>query len=1157
MHDTKDKSPWSRLITIVRLAGALFICAGLCFGQQFERASLSGTVVDISEAKVANATIGATEQQTGAHFTTTTNQEGVYNFLGLPVGQYNVQAEASGFSKAVQADVTLSPASNIRIDFRLTPGAVTTSVNVVGEAPLVEPAATTTGFDLPQKEITDLPLQLSGRARNVTALLQAVPGVTNAGFGTNIMGGIGLTSELIIDGASATYAPSVPGVGQRPASVEAVSNFKVVNTTSAEYGMSGGGFVVVVTKSGTNALHGDAYEYLRNDAFDARDFFATKVAPDKEHEFGFTLGGPVKKDKTFFFGQFDDFIQNVGVEGQLLTLPTLAMRQGDFSALLGPQIGTDSLGRPVYSGEIYDPSTTRTQNGTLVRDPFPGNIIPANRISSISNKYQAALPTNVSGALVNNYLASSPSQLFRAPSYFIKLDQQLGGGVLNGSLRVLNRTINPTNPQLLPAFYGGQSFNQRVYNVRASYTRPIADQMSNAFTFGLDRVGGGTVASSVEQAGATTIGLQGVLGACTPNVQIQGGFLATLAVATPASSLGDGSCGSYESDNMWKFNDNVAYFKGKHSIKFGIDYNRYITHFKNFPYSQFGFAGSETGIPGSFLSSTGYGYASFMLGEVDNTNVSGTVPKALLNWNMGGFVQDEYRLTPKLTVNYGVRYDWQPQYTSPYNDASQFNPLIPNPGAGGRLGALEFLGSGPGRDGKTRFSPTYTKGFGPRFGVAYSLNDRTVLRASYGLFWAQVSEYDGEFAIRQGLHPSLALNSTTGGVISAFNWNGGVPAFNPNPVIDPSIANGQSTAMTGRDAAHPPQIQIFNITAQRELPGRVLLELQFNRNVGHHLHTADHPTGQAVGQLNQLDYGKYGYLGSTLDLPFDSPQAVAAGIRSPYPGFSGTVAQALLPYPQYLGIAVQPGPFGNSIYDGGVLKLERRFSSGLTFQAGYVFSKNMSDMTSIQISGFPPQDAYNLKANWSASDVDATQSFVGSYSYDLPLGIGKRVVTQNKVLNNYVLGGWTISGINSYSSGTPLAVSTNIALPSTTTNVRPNIVPGVEPVRPGGCSGLNPATGLYLNRAAFADPAPFTFGNAPRLLSNARNCATLNESISLMKTIPLYKERVQLRFGADFFNVFNRHAFNSFQTDIDNPGFGTVTGASSGRRGQVHAKIIW
>jgi len=219
---------------------------------------------------------------------------------------------------------------------------------------------------------------------------------------------------------------------------------------------------VVVTKSGTNAFHGNAYEYLRNDAFDSRDFFASKVAPDKENEFGFTLGGPIRKNKTFFFGQFDYYLQHVGSSGLLVTLPTAAMREGNFSALLGSQIGTDVLGRPVIAGTVYDPSTTRTVNGTLVRDPYPGNVIPPGDLSSVSKAYQAALPTNVSDALVNNYVASTEVTKFNEPTYFIKIDQQLGNGMLSGSYRFMGQGNNAVNSNGLPLFYGGQSYNRRI-----------------------------------------------------------------------------------------------------------------------------------------------------------------------------------------------------------------------------------------------------------------------------------------------------------------------------------------------------------------------------------------------------------------------------------------------------------------------------------------------------------------------------------------------------------------------------------------------------------------------------------------------------------------------------------------------------------------------
>ncbi len=1136
---------------------ALLVLAILGFNStcsaQFNRAGLSGTVTDVSGAVVAGATVVAIEDSTNTEFSTVTNASGIYNFVGLPVGMFRITCEHEGFQKLVRTNVVLQSTSEVRVDLQMTVGSLQNQIVVTAGTPLIEERTTTYGFALDEKSIQDIPLEVAGSKRTIYSLLAAVPGVTNAGFQNNVLGGVGFSSQIIIDGVGAEYNPGVPSVAQRPPSPEAVSEFKVINSTSAEYGLTAGGFISVVTKSGTDAFHGDAYEYLRNEAFDAKSFFATTRSTDRENEYGFTLGGPIIHKKTYFFGQYDGYRTSSATAGSILTLPTDAFKSGDFSALLGPVIGTDSLGRPVLAGQIYDPATTRPDGkGGLIRDPFPGNIIPQSRFSSVSQNLQSYFPELTSpNQIVNNYNGSSTVLTTTEPNYFIKISQVLGKGYLAGSYRFVN--FFSGGGGILPSILANDVYNfgQTVHNVRLSYDVPITSRLSSSFTGGMDRQGGaGNTAYGAAATGGTTVGLTGVLAPCTPDTNIQGGY--------PA--LGDTLCSQLEGDTNWKLNNTFTLLAGKHTIKFGGSFYRWNANIRtqNNANGSFNFNSSETGLPGSLLGQTGFGYASFLLGEVDNGLIAAPYTKSLRSYYVGGFVQDEFRVTRNLTLNLGLRYDWQPQYTSPSYDASQFNPTIANPGADNVPGALEFLGFGTGRDGKKRFGDTYAKGFGPRVGLAYKLGDNTSVRASYGLYWSPVSQFSGEFANRQGFQASSTLLSPNGGVTSAFNWTSGYPPFNTNPTIDPTIANGTSTAFLGTGSAYPSDIQIITVSVQHQLPKQIVLEVGYIGNLAHHLATSH-------DQINQLDYSKYGYLGDLLNQPYDSPAAIAAGITAPFPNFAevvgsanATVAQALRPYPQYQDVRGWNSKFGNAAYNALQVRLEKHFSAGLSFLVGYTLSKNLSDVGDSQgvfASGI--QDAYNWRANRSVTDVDQRHAVVASYAYDLPLGPGKRFLSGDGIVDKYIAGGWTISGVNNYSTGLPLAIGTSLSLPTGTENLRPNGVPGVPARIGGGCSGFNPATGVYINRAAFADPAPFTFGNAAPWLDNVRGCANLNESISLLKSFPLYKERVSFQLGMDFFNVFNRHIFGAPDTNIDDVGFGQISSAGAGRQGQLHVKFIW
>jgi hypothetical protein len=1143
-------------------AAVLFLAAASICSGQMDRASLSGTVSDATGAVVPGAKVEAVQTATQAKFSALTNDSGVYNFIGLPIGDYTVSAEKEGFSQVVRSNVVLTGSSAIRVDLILSPGSMLQKVEVTAAAPLVEERSSAYGVNVQTQALEKLPLQVSGGERSLYSFLNTVPGVSNAGFANNIMGGVGMYSQVVYDGVTAEYNPGVQGVMSHPPSVETVAEFKVVNSVAAEYGLTGGAFMSFISKSGTNEFHGDAFEYLRNNAFDARSFFAPTVSTEKQNEFGVTGGGPVYipkvydgRNKTFFFATFTQFIQHTVSQGSIVTLPTAAFRQGDFSQLLGPVIGKDALGRDVRQGQIYDPASTRPDgHGGFIRNPFPGNIIPQASQSSVAQKWQSFLPAlTYPDQIVNNFVGSSGLNITHSQNYFFKADQMMLGGRLSASYKLGRTSSNGTC--VLGDYYCGSHNQGRQQSWRAAFNRNLRTNIINDLTGGVDRTGG-PGGFPTEQYGtlATTIGLKGTFFPCGPQLNVAGGY--------PGEDLfGNHVCQQGENDTNWKFNDSIGWFIGKHTVKFGGSYYRWTGNFRtqNIANGHFTFQPAESGLPGQFLAQTGFGYASFLMGQVDQAEIKAGETSGQRSWYMGYFIQDEFRATPKLTLNYGLRWEWQPQYTSPHDYGSEFDPTVPNPGAGGLPGALTFLGTGPGRNGKRRFSDTYPWGFGPRLGFAYKITNNTVARGSYGLFNAPVSQFSGEFGNRQGFVPRFAVSSIDG-FTPAFNWDNGFPSgFNPSPTIDPTVANGSSTAFMGKTNAHPAQVQMINFSVQHEFPGSLLVEGAYIANLSHHI------SSNGLEQINQLDYGKYGSLGPVLGALVGSPEANAAGIRAPFPGFVGTVGQALRPYPQYLGINGITSMIGNSTYHAAQFKVQKRYSSGLSFLIGYTISKNLSDVDSTPgYFSAGVQDAYNRRAEKSLASIDAPHQVVASYTYELPFGTGKKFLGGKDVFSRYVAGGWSISGIHSYRAGTPIAVSTNLRLPTTGDSLaqtqptlRPNLVPGAA-IRTGlSCGSFDPATDVYLNRAAFSDPAPYSFGNAPRTLPSVRGCTYSDENVSLLKTFPTFRERVSVRLGADFFNLFNRKHFGNPAANIDNANFGTISSAGPPRIMQLNFKVLW
>ena len=1039
---------------------------------------------------------------------------------------------------------------------------MTQQVEVTGAVPVLETEEPIYSNTIATKTLEKLPILLPGLKRDASNYLATVPGYQGgAGFSNNINGSIGTFTELYVDGVPADGNPAVHGLFRNGFSNETLAEFKVADSPSADQGPTGGALISFVSKSGTNEFHGAFYEYHRNTSLTARDFFSPSVPTNLQNEYGFTVGGPVwiprvydGRNKTFFYFNWGQSKRRYGVGAATYTMPIEEFKQGNFSRLLGPVVGTDALGRPVREGQIYDPGTTRPDGlGGFIRDPFDGNIIPSGRFSQVSQNFQSYYPTLPAGApLVNNYLTSGGSGAQDEDYWDIKIDQQIGKNRFAGKFwRSFNETANPFN---LPEIFAirTSSFSRGSHG-RFNWTRPISARWVNDFAFGIDRDFLSTSSPGDAGIGASLIGQPNALGRCLPTIQIAGVF------STTQTEL---KCGQNEADTNWRFTNNTSYSAGKHLIKFGGIYNSWAANFPIENNALFSFRSPESALPGQFLTSTGYSYASFLLGGVDSAAAKGAEDQTPRMYTVGVYVQDSWRVRPNLTLQLGLRWDVQPFPVQWKDTISQFDATVPNPGAGGRLGALTYAGTGPGRIGKRRLAPHEYTNFGPRIGFAYQAGTKTVIRGNWGLYYGPTNQTMAGFAavIQQGYFPTFSRASLDG-FSAPFNWDQGFPLpASIEPTFTPDLVNGSDTAFFGPDAGRAPRIQMVHFGVQHELPGKLLLEASFMGKYAHGLISGSAET------INQLDYGKYASLGDLLTADVYSPQAQAAGIPIPYAGFQGTVAQALRPFPQYLTINNEGGAVSNNVYNSFQLKLQKHYSNGLSFLMGYTISKALTDLGGIgNIPGFfasSPQDAYNRRAEKGLSNTDIPQSLLFHYLYELPVGPGKKFLNQSNVFTKYIAGGWSIAGVHSYNSGTPIAVVTQRVLPTmgsalNANALRPDRVPDV-PIRTDlGCGEYDPGRGdLYLNVSAFRVPAPWTFGNVSRTLGNVRTCGSLNENISIRKVIPI-KETMSFHFGSDFFNAFNRHNWGGPNTDINNSAFGTITSTGAGRVIQLYARFEW
>lgn len=1110
---------------------------------QTSTGSISGTVTDPNAAVVPGAKVTALHTATGREYQTVTTDAGLYVFPSLPVGLYTLSVEQPGFKRLERSNIEVRVALRLTLDFQLEVGDVQQRIEVTAEAPLLEATSAIRGQNFSPKFMENLPL-FTGGIRNPESFINYMPGV-NVGAETSISGSGGRGKEVMIDGASLTIPESGGVVFNFPAA-EMFGEFKLLTATySAEYGRFGGGVELFITKSGTNELHGTAYLNMRRDIWNAAGWSSNQVpgrtpgfrAKERFNEVGGALGGPAYipkaydgRNRTFWFLTYtsDERPASLSYPANA-TIPTVLMKQGIFTEI------------PVA---IFDPATTVGSGATATRQPFPGNTIPRARWSRVSTNVVPLIPDATQPGTTGNYAFVNRS-VRDDYIWSLKLDHSFTSN--NRLAFFLSRQDQQDDlVQQFPGPLGqGLKSSQRPFNYRWNHDYILSPTTMLNTIFGWSKTRQGW--DNPNQKGwGSKIGLP-VSGKADafPRVDFTGADNFT------PWAVRDGKVAQGRQYNTtYHLSQILTQTRGPHEFKLGWDFRRLQTTGDDWAGSngQYFFARAQTADPAR-VATTGNAFASLLLGVADSATATAT-PVIGGNIRYGYhavFFQDNWRITPRLTLELGGRYEVPIGWHDKFGNYSHVDLTVPNPKAGGLPGALLFAGKGAGRRGVKRFYPTDWSNIGPRFGFAYRLLDKTVLRGGFGIYYQTLG--NGGCGCTIGFNASITC--TSDGVNPALNWDGGVPkppGFESPPLLDPAYANFQNVDHMTPTFGFAPRIYNWSFTIQQEFRNFVL-EAAYVGNRGNGLNS--------TVEINQVRTS-YLALGALLQRRITDPEVVARGFRKPFADFpdTQTLAQALRPYPQFLSVAGRNAGIGQTWYDSLQLKLERRFGNWQMMTA-YTFSKSLALGHYRQIFSqwqVAAQDNYNFRDMKSYLHFDQPHVLNILNTYELPFGRGKKFLGSVSRLANLVVGGWSISSAQKYNNGSLIQVSAPNTLGSGVlfTRFKKANITG-NPIRTGVArTSLDPNNPNirwfnFGDRVPFTTPGQFELGNAATYYGDFRQPMVLSENFSIAKRLEL-TESVRLSYRADFFNLFNRTCFGGVVGTVGNPNFGRPTGVQAGPR---------
>jgi hypothetical protein len=1105
-------------------------------------ASIAGTVQDATGAFIPGASVTAVNTGTSARIAGNTDQQGNYTLLSLPPGRYVLEVEAVGFKKLVRSGIVLQVQQQARLDVTLELGALTESISVTAAAPLLESTTSALGKVVENRRINDLPLN----SRNVYSLLFLTPG-TSGSVGNNYnnvsftINGSG-NRDILIDGVTSTQPTvnGVVGVSVFP-SVDAIEEYKVVSSNMpAEFGRAAAGVLNMVYKSGTNAIHGSAYEFLRNSVLDSNNFFANRngvpLGSFKRSQFGGTLSGPIRKDRTFFLVAYEGLRQR-SYSQTTTSVPTDLERRGDFS---------QSMAANGQLIRIFDPFSTRANpSGGFIRDQLPNNVIPASRIDPVAPNVLKYYPLpNTPGHPVtrrDNFFGTAVSPL-NTDNWDVRVDHYLSPRQRMFA-RYSHRLVVDEPSQFFPddiAIAEGRIVEEnRARNAVIEYNNTIS-----ATTIFTGRLGFARAGYLHENQGLgflpSSLGLPNSIDAAVDRQMFPGFSVAGYR------SLGGG-------DHRWNpfmtysATASLAKVSGAHSWKFGFEGRLIrVNVWEARSAGSFSFtAGFTQGPNPSTASATaGNGLASLLLGTPGSGNlIQAWKNVASQSFYYAGYVQDDWRVSRKLTLNLGLRYEIDTPRTERYNRMNYFDPEVRSPLAAvvpefpNLQGGLVFVGV----DGNPRRQQAYdTNNLAPRIGLAYQVNDKTIVRMAYGhMFGSSLMAAQGTVG-PFGFRTENPLISSLDG-ITPYNLlrNPWPQGFRPPPgasegLLTQTGANMQAVLW---DGTVTPWSQQWNFTVQRQLPSDLLIEAAYVGNRGLQLSRG----GEGTNNMNQLQ-PEYMALGSRLNELVPNPfyEAVGRGVHvSP----RVSRAQLLRPYPQFTNIEPLFTSGFSSIYHSLQVTATKRMTRGFQFDGAYTWSKLISD-------GGAPQNWYDLRHTRSVSGNP--HRLVMSFLYELPFGRGRSFGGNAPALLNWLVGGWQMNGIVNLISGSFLTVSGSNTAGIFGTNTWAN--------NDGKSARLSgPVVNRlerYFDTTVFSPAPAFTFGNV-RTLPDVLSDTTRNFDLSLFKEFRP-TERIRTQFRGEFLNAFNTPRFGSPASGVTSATFGRITSQSNApRQIQLGLKFLW
>jgi hypothetical protein len=1099
---------------------------------QQETGSIIGAVTDPSGSDVPAAQVTIKNRATGAAFEATTDATGTYRAPQLAPGVYNISVMAKGFSTLVRPAIEVRVDDRLRVDFTLQVGTVNETITVAAAAPLLQVEDASIGQVIDNQKITQLPLngrnwlQLATLASGTVVYSNTMnAGNQNDGNDQGLrLGGLSYNqTQFLLDGADNTNLISYGPVVGLP--LDALQEFKVqTNNYTADTTGFSGAVLNAAIKSGSNTLHGTAYEFFRNRVLNARNFFSPSTEPKPQlnrNQFGASIGGPFLRDKLFFFLNYEGTRQRQA-ETRSTTVFTAAQKAGDFSASLGPQIGTDALGRPVYEGEIFDPfSVRRLSDGTPIRDPFPGNVIPLSRMNPVAKQLIDLTPAPM--------IAGSPN-FIRSISNPLNVDM---GVVRIDWVRSAKNTVfghaaynnqgGVIAPLLGLPLVGGNGGSDLIQQRQflLGWTHVFSPTKLNELRLGYTRN------ASLAEGPESNLDLNAQYGIPFPFQGAHVGGLTNLKISGYARLGAPTDNPFFQFVNKYQIGDAYTIIRGAHSLKFGVDLRQKLFYNQinsNCGRGKLDFTGVFTRQVG--FANTGSSIADFLTGVANFACFGNVTNEKDILHDVEGYIQDKWQVTRKLSISLGMRYIYNPPSWEARDHISSvlFGPGYSSPQIvvpeGQDEATFRFMQQTLFPFITVRRAPELTRGlvystkgdFAPRIGIAYQIGRKTVLRTGYGIFYGYPEQVGGNIL---SVNPpsKLSISNTSNGVDPTMFIDQSV--FGPNP-FNRALTNPDFFSV--RDPYLPAAFtQMYNLGVQHEFGSNWLLEIGY---VGHH---SDHinittSVNDAVPALpNDTSSVQSRRRASSLlgDLPYSSPQ-------------------------------------GLSNYNSLIVNVEKRFSNGSSLLANYTWSRALGNAQ----EDFQAQDPLNLGREYGPLPFDVRNRVNVAYVYELPFGKGKHFVSKASRPIDLALGGWQLSGITTFQGGLRTTPFLTFSLGKTTTNSRPDVVG--DPTK-----GTARQPSDWINPDAFAVPtdaqiaAGDFFGNSG--VGVIAEPGMVNFDLSIIKKVEL-RERIGVQLRTEFFNLTNTPFFGlrgALDTTFGDPAFGKITQAGDARVVQFGVKVIF